>query len=666
LFHRSSVMKLLLLASAMAGVLLSNTAPVHAQDASFQAEHFEPLPAQGINILNIGTSDILGNLVPTGGVFFHYANDPLVLTDPNNNDEVISKPLEHQLKAELWGGVGLFDIAEIGFVLPLVVFQQGDSLNAININNDVSSFAFADARIVPKIRLLDADKFKGFGIAVMAPLHIPVGDDQSFNSDGGIKFEPRLVADWRHNSGFKVALNAGYQLRPENTVQNIVTDDVVRVGAGVEIPAVVDNLSVVGSIFGNIQLEGDIESDTLGANYSSPFEALAGIQYGLPFNLVANLGGGAGITRGVGAPDFRVFGSIGYTPRLKDSDGDGINDKEDGCPEQPEDVDGFEDGDGCPDLDNDKDGIADTEDKCPDEAEDIDGFEDDNRCPDPDNDQDGIADVEDQCPDEAGVPEKQGCPLRDQDNDGILDEDDKCPTQPEDKDGYMDEDGCPDLDNDGDGIEDTADKCPLEPELKNGVEDEDGCPEADTDGDGIIDPVDKCPDKPETYNGVKDDDGCPDGKELVKLTETEVKIFQKVFFDSGKATIQKKSFKLLDTVVTVLKQNPQVTQIQIEGHTDDVGKDEDNLKLSKERAAAVRKYMADKGIAPERLVSEGFGEEKPLCEDMPELLENKRKNRRKIKDCRADNRRVEFKVTELNGKKIEASDSVKIKKEVPK
>ena len=291
MFHRSSVMKLLLLASAMTGVLLSTAAPAHAQDASFQAEHFEPLPAQGINILNIGTSDILGNLVPTGGVFFHYANDSLVLTDPNNNNEIVSKPLEHQLKAELWGGVGLFDIAEIGFVLPLVIYQQGDSLNAININNDVNSFAFADARIIPKIRLLDADKFKGFGIAIMAPLHIPVGDDQSFNSDGGIKFEPRLVADWRHTSGFKVALNAGYQLRPQNTVQNIVTDDVVRVGAGVEIPAVVDNLSVVGSIFGNIQLEGDIESDTLGANYSSPFEALAGIQYGLPFNLVANLGG---------------------------------------------------------------------------------------------------------------------------------------------------------------------------------------------------------------------------------------------------------------------------------------------------------------------------------------------------------------------------------------
>ena len=76
--------------------------------------------------------------------------------------------------------------------------------------------------------------------------------------------------------------------------------------------------------------------------------------------------------------------------------------------------------------------------------------------------------------------------------------------------------------------------------------------------------------------------------------------------------------------------------------------------------------MVDKGVAPERLVSEGFGEEKPLCEDMPELLKDKRKNKRKIRDCRADNRRVEFKVTELNGKKIEASDSVKIKKEVPK
>ncbi len=130
-------------------------------------------------------------------------------------------------------------------------------------------------------------------------------------------------------------------------------------------------------------------------------------------------------------------------PVIGDKDGDGIKDDVDKCPNEPEDKDGFEDEDGCPDLDNDKDGIPDVKDKCPNEPEDKDGFEDADGCPDPDNDTDGIPDTID-----------------------------KCPNEPEDKDGFEDADGCPDPDNDKDGIPDTTDKCPNEP----GPPDGDGCP----------------------------------------------------------------------------------------------------------------------------------------------------------------------------------------------
>jgi OOP family OmpA-OmpF porin len=126
-----------------------------------------------------------------------------------------------------------------------------------------------------------------------------------------------------------------------------------------------------------------------------------------------------------------------------DKDGDGILDNVDKCPNDPEDRDGFEDEDGCPDPDNDKDGVADLKDKCPIEPEDKDGFQDDDGCPDPDNDTDGIADVND-----------------------------KCPNEPEDKDGFEDEDGCPDPDNDKDGVADLTDKCPNDP----GPADNNGCP----------------------------------------------------------------------------------------------------------------------------------------------------------------------------------------------
>jgi OOP family OmpA-OmpF porin len=98
-----------------------------------------------------------------------------------------------------------------------------------------------------------------------------------------------------------------------------------------------------------------------------------------------------------------------------DPDGDGIHGAADKCPNEPEDKDGFQDEDGCPDLDNDNDGIPDDKDKCPKEAEDKDGFQDEDGCPDPDNDGDGIPDAQD-----------------------------KCPLEPETKNGYMDDDGCPD------------------------------------------------------------------------------------------------------------------------------------------------------------------------------------------------------------------------------
>ncbi len=166
-----------------------------------------------------------------------------------------------------------------------------------------------------------------------------------------------------------------------------------------------------------------------------------------------------------------------------DTDGDGIVDRHDRCPDDPEDLDGFQDTDGCPDLDNDQDGIPDRYDMEPDLREDYDGFEDADGAPDLDNDGDGVPDLEDLCPDE-----------------------------PEDFDGHHDDDGCPDelQDSDGDGIEDRMDDCPDDPEDMDGFEDDDGCPEPDNDLDGIPDELDECPDEAEDYDGTEDGDGCPE------------------------------------------------------------------------------------------------------------------------------------------------------------
>ncbi len=197
-----------------------------------------------------------------------------------------------------------------------------------------------------------------------------------------------------------------------------------------------------------------------------------------------------------------------------DKDKDGILDKVDQCPEIPEDFDGFEDEDGCPDYDNDKDEIPDTLDKCPMEPEDKDSFQDEDGCPDLDNDGDGMLDTVDQCPNEAedfdSFQDEDGCPDYDNDSDSVADTVDKCPLEPEDRDGFEDEDGCPDFDNDKDNIPDSVDQCPNSPEDFNGVEDEDGCPELDADKDGIHDGIDLCPDEPEDMDNFEDGDGCPD------------------------------------------------------------------------------------------------------------------------------------------------------------
>jgi len=314
-----------------------------------------------------------------------------------------------------------------------------------------------------------------------------------------------------------------------------------------------------------------------------------------------------------------------------DRDGDGIPDVDDKCPDIP----GLPEYQGCPPpkpSDRDGDGILDDVDKCPDDPEDKDGFQDEDGCPDFDNDQDGVPDIEDKCPNVPGPPDNQGCPVQDRDHDGIPDNVDKCPDEPEDKDNFEDEDGCPDLDNDQDGIPDTSDKCPNDPEDIDNFQDEDGCPDPDNDGDGILDKEDKCPNEPGPPDSPQGK-GCPRKYSLVKINRDKkrIEIKQKVHFQTARYRILPKSYGLLNQVAQVLKDYPKM-KISIEGHTDSRGSDRYNQQLSENRAGAVREYLEDKGgIDPGRLSSVGHGEAKPIASN-------------RTARGRASNRRVEFKI----------------------
>jgi outer membrane protein OmpA-like peptidoglycan-associated protein len=231
-----------------------------------------------------------------------------------------------------------------------------------------------------------------------------------------------------------------------------------------------------------------------------------------------------------------------------------------------------------------------------------------------DSDGDGIYDDEDRCPDIAGLTALKGCP--DKDGDGIPDIDDKCP----DVAGLARYNGCPAPDRDKDGIDDDNDKCPDIP----GIARYNGCPIPDTDGDGVNDEEDKCINE----KGPASNYGCPViSQEIIKRVALAAK---NVFFATASDKLLSQSNKRLDDVVAILKENPSF-KVQIDGHTDDQGKDEYNQDLSERRAASVKAYLVSKGIDAARVSSAGYGESKPVADN-------------KTAAGRAKNRRVEMTV----------------------
>ncbi len=292
---------------------------------------------------------------------------------------------------------------------------------------------------------------------------------------------------------------------------------------------------------------------------------------------------------------------------LRDRDHDKVPDKTDACPEIP----GLISLNGCPDKDGD--GIADKDDGCPD----VPGPALTKGCPD--KDADGIADNVDECPDVAGLVAFNGCP--DTDGDSIPDNKDNCPTDA----GLIQFNGCPDTD--GDGIANPLDSCPTVP----GPMQFNGCP--DTDSDGIIDIQDSCP----FVAGPVSNKGCPVIEKIelpkepavVLLTKEEQEIINKVFknleFETGKAVIRESSFESLDELTSLLKRKTTF-KLLIDGHTDNVGGKDYNLKLSQSRADAVKKYLTDKGIDSARITAKGYGMTKPI--DSNKTPEGRQKNRR--------------------------------------
>ncbi len=499
----------------------------------------------------------------------------------SSNDLVSTPALAHRGGVQIFGAVGIFNWLEVGANVPVYFIQQGsESLN-------VTSAGLGNPWLHAKVNILDATK--PIALAIDLGVGIPVGFAQGAQVNGGFQFAPRVqigkvYSDWQFGA------EVGFLFRPATDYGSTLAP----IGPN-GTPDIAGHQLWVGGMVSTVNRNGPRGELSVRAfapigNAGNPgVEAQVGLRWPIgPVEVFATAG--PGLFGEPTTPLFRTYlgFAFGNEPMMQPPCIEG----------QPYDVTS------CPDLDLDGDGVKNGVDKAPSEPEDKDGFQDEDGAPEADNDNDGVKDEADKCRDVAGVKENDGCPDTDADNDGIVDRLDKCADKAEDKDGFEDTDGCPEADNDGDGIADEVDAC----RDVAGIAQEKGCPAKDEDKDGVANHEDNCP----TEAGVKENQGCPAAKkQLVVITAEKLKILDRVYFDNGKATIQKKSFGLLDNLAAVLTAHGEIPLVQVEGHTDNVGKPEKNKTLSQARAEAVRDYLVKKGVATERLRPVGFGQERP-------------------------------------------------------
>jgi len=434
--------------------------------------------------------------------------------------KTVSEVISQQTSLDLAGAIGLGKRVEVGATLPVVLYQNGDDSPQVKQlvgDSKLPAQALGDLTLAAKATLRPVDEeFGGFGLALVGRAGLPTGDRASSVGEGAFNAEVRLLAEMRVVA-VSLQATAGFKARTEErTFGGKTWGDEIPWGVGAWFKPQMFGLDAGGKWRLGAEFHGALPAGPdapFSSRIQSPAYLGANARYSIR-DLHLLLGAEAGLTQAAGSAPARVVLGANWAPRDHDLDKDGIEDEVDECKNKPEDRDGFEDQDGCPDPDNDDDNVVDEEDKCPMEAEDEDGFQDEDGCPDPDNDNDGILDKDDKCPDEAGPasadPKQNGCPARDPDGDGVQGDADKCPDVPEDKDGFQDDDGCPDPDNDGDGILDKDDSCPNEKGEATPMPGQNGCPSPDRDQDAIPNELDKCPDQPENYNGFEDDDGCPD------------------------------------------------------------------------------------------------------------------------------------------------------------
>ena len=527
---------------------------------------FDPTPATTGTNFQLQSADVGHNGDYVLSATFSHATDPLVLDGGLDGQAQV---IQRSTLMLIGGAFAFLDRFEAGARIPLYV-QDGAAAGDRTMMftaDPASGAAMGDITLHGKARL-----YKHGGVAIGAGLQltIPTAAQDSFT--GTEKPSLRAIAigsltpdTLEHRLSFTG--HFGGVARAKSEFANLEQGSGMTWGVGGSVRAL-DRMWLSAEMFGDLLPAARKATATTGAVSLSPIEWLAGLRYAPDHRFNIGVAFGRGLTAAAGSPSLRGVLELSYAPRAPelrpiriavqpkpdgDADGDGLRDSVDKCPNEPEDLDLFDDTDGCPDLDNDKDRVADAVDKCPLDPEDVDKFEDDDGCPDKDNDKDGVADAAD-----------------------------KCPNEPEDKDGFNDVDGCPDPDNDNDGIADAKDKCPAEAE---------------------------------TINGNKDDDGCADpGDSVIMLSPDRIEALDAITFDRGaKIQISKASFNVLGQVGATMRAHTEIVRLRVTAHVHPSGNFEKDQEVSDKRAQAIRDWLVQYGIAPSRVESRGFGSTKLLA-----------------------------------------------------
>ena len=527
--------------------------------------------------------------------------------------------------------LGVTDRLELTVAAPATLYQSGAGLAAVNPTGTSSPpllrSAARDVRFGFSLAMLSRPRTgeeRGPALTGRLEFAAPTASANAFAGGGTVVAVPSLAFSYRIGR-VDIAAEAMARLRGEETFATAVVGPQVGGAVGASVDILHDRWLQAGAEVFALGTTSAQLPDPSGPSEQHPPPLVPGewiahvaTAHFFGGDLTLSLGGGSSIPfashGSLTSPHYRLDFAVRYAPTGRDTDGDGVPDRDDRCPTVP----GSRDNGGCPVQDRDGDGVPDHRDKCPDQA----GPVENDGCPGADSDGDGIPDELDKCPtvpeDFDGFQDADGCPEPDNDGDGIPDALDKCPNEPEDFDGYQDADGCPDPDNDGDGIPDSLDKCPDEPEDFDGFQDHDGCPEPDNDQDGIPDAADLCPNTPETIDGFQDADGCPEpgAHSLVRWDgDRVVLVAPPAHFAPGRVEPPAPLALQIRMMAQLARGRAPLVAVIVEGYADRAGDTSVKaLELAALRAMAVKEIFVASGI-PAALVTAAAGD--PLAKRAP-------------------------------------------------